>query len=249
MDGHIRNNLNRFLVGLLVLLLSGLTASGGCARFNAQSMNADGVRSFQQAQYSQAAQQFQNAINADPTDPAGYYNLALTYQRIGKTEQRQDMLKQAEDFYNRCLDRAPEHRDCYRALAVLLVEEGRTDEAFRLLENWADRSPNSSEARIELARLFGEFNDRKSSKEQLVRALSIDPDNARAWAALGKISEEDGDRPGALTNYQRSLSLNSFQPDLSARVASLQSLVSPTASPTLLPSSTQEASRNHSPQR
>lgn len=238
----------RSLVGLLTLF--SMAVACGCGSFSARGMNAEGVRLFQQSQYREAMQQFQQAIAADPANADGYYNLAAAYHRLGKAERRQSDLEQAERTYHTCLDRAPEHRECYRGMAVLLVEQNRTEEAFRLLEGWADRYPTSPDARIELARLLGEFNDRKGAEEQLVRALNADPDNSRAWAALGKIREEMGDRGQALTNYQRSLYLNRFQPDVSARVASLQTLVGSTQ-PMLTPpeSATLEASRDSLPRR
>jgi tetratricopeptide (TPR) repeat protein len=207
-------------VWLLAMVFS--TALGGCGSFAARGYNADGVRSFQQSQYQLALQQFQQAIYEDPTNPDGYYNLAATYHRMGKISRHQADLDQAENFYNQCLDHDPDHRDCYRGLAVLLVEQNRTHEAFRLIEGWADRSPASPDARIELARLSEEFGDRRASKEYLVEALAIDPNDPRALAALGRIREELGERRQALANYQRSLYFNPFQPELTARVAVLR---------------------------
>jgi tetratricopeptide (TPR) repeat protein len=202
-------------IGLLVVV-------SGCGSFVARGYNAEGVRSFQQAQYQLALTQFGEAIHEDPANPDGYYNLAATYHRIGKTSKRQTDLDQAESFYNQCLDHDPEHRDCYRGLAVLLVEENRTQEAFRLIEGWAGRQPASADARIELARLNEECGDKKSAQDHLVEALTIEPNNARALAALGKIREELGQRAQAVANYQRSLYLNPFQPELAAHVAALQ---------------------------
>ena len=202
-------------VGLLMVV-------SGCGSFAARGYNADGVRSFQQSQYQLALTQFGKAIHEDPADPDGYYNLAATYHRIGKISKHQTDLDQAESFYNQCLDHDPEHRDCYRGLAVLLVEENRTQEAFRLIEGWAARQPPSADARIELARLNEEFGDKKSAQDHLVEALTIDPNNARALAALGKVREELGQRAQAVANYQRSLYLNPFQPELAAHVAALQ---------------------------
>jgi tetratricopeptide (TPR) repeat protein len=203
------------VVGLLI-------AVSGCGSFAARGYNADGVRNFQQSQYQLALTQFGKAIHEDPSNPDGYYNLAATYHRIGKISKHQTDLDQAESFYNQCLDHDPEHRDCYRGLAVLLVEENRTQVAFRLIEGWAARQPPSADARIELARLNEEFGDKKSAQDHLVEALTIEPNNPRALAALGKIREDLGQRAQAVANYQRSLNLNPFQPELAAHVATLQ---------------------------
>lgn len=199
-----------------------LLGLAGCGEFNAQTRNADGVRLFQQARYQEAAKQFQEAAYAEPTNADAYYNLAATYHRIGKQEHRQADLDQAESYYNLCLDRNAAHTDCYRGLAVLLAEQGRNDEAFRLLEGWVQREPNSADAKVELARLNDEFGNRQVAKDQLIEALAVQPDNARALTALGKIREEAGETSQALANYQRSLCYDNRQPQVAARVTALQ---------------------------
>ena len=107
----------------------------------------------------------------------------------------------------------------------MLVEQGRSEEAFRLLEGWTTRSPMSADAKIELARLSEEFGDRDAAKEHLLAALTDDPYNARALAAVGKINEEEGNLTQALSNYKRSLWHDRFQPEVAARMTALQRAV------------------------
>ncbi len=186
-------------------------------------MNAEGVRLFEQARFTEAMDRFERAIAADPTAGDGYYNLAATYHRIGAANGRKADRTQAERYYYLCLDRSPDHRECHRGLAVLLVEQGRSEEAFRLLESWAAKNPALPDPKIELARLSEEFGDRDAAKQHLADALLRDPTNARALAALGRLRELEGDTAQALANYQQSLLADRFQPDISARVAMLQS--------------------------
>ena len=204
---------------ILVIVLLGLS---GCGGFNAQGRNSEGVRLFQQARYQEAAKHFQEATYADPNNADAYYNLAATYHRIGKVEHRQADLDQSETYYNLCLDRNDDHTECYRGLAVLLAEQGRDDEAFRLVEGWVQRQPTSAEAKVELARLNDEFGNRQAAKEHLIEALAVQPDNPRALTALGKIREDDGDKAQALANYQRSLGFDNRQPQVASRISALQ---------------------------
>lgn len=215
------------LVSLAAALIS--AASTGCA-WTAHSDNIAGVGFFEQGNYAAATQKFQQAIEADPNDADSYYNLAATYHRQGKLANQPAQLQQAETYYHLCLDRNPDHRDCYRGLAVLLVEENRADDAFTLIQRWGEHSPTSADPKIELARLFQEFGDKTAAQAHLQDALTIAPDNARALAALGKLKEESGDPTQALNVYQRSLASNQFQPEVEARVATLQAVV-PGAAP------------------
>ena len=207
-------------------LLLTLVTSAGCSLV-AHGQNVEGVRLHQQGNYQAALVNFQQALASNPNSADAYYNLGATYHRLGKLYQRETDFDQAEGYYNQSLDHDPEHREAYRGLAVLLVEQGRSEEGFRLVEGWVDRSPSAAIPKIELARLFEEFGDRDAAKEHLVDALSVEPNNTQALAALGKIHEELGNYPQALADYQRSLAHDRFQPEVAARVVALQSALGP----------------------
>ncbi len=198
-----------------------VTSGVGCG-WMASSQNVTGVGLFEQGSYPAALQEFQMAIQTDPENADSYYNVAATYHRTGKLSHNPSDLQQAETYYHLCLDRNPDHHDCYRGLAVLLVEEGRGTDAFSLLQRWTEHSPSSPEPRIELARLFEEFGDKKSAESHLQEAIALQPNNYRALTALGHIKEQSGDSGQALAVYQRSLAANQNQPQVEARVASLQ---------------------------
>ncbi len=188
----------------------------------ATGQNVEGTRLYQQGQYSAALQRFQQAVANDPTNADAYYNMAATFHRMGVMSGNQSYLAQSETLYNQCLDINEKHVDCYRGLAVLLVETGREDRAFNLHKHWAMKRPESADARIELARLFYEFGDKQQAQLHLDQAVQLDPQNWRTWKSLAFLAEESGDLPRAQANYQRSFALNNLQPSVAARIASLQ---------------------------
>ena len=215
-----------------------LALAAGCSMFAARGKNAEGVRLSQQARYHEAMQQFQDATYLDPSNPDGYYNLAATYHCLGSLQNSEPDLKRAEDHYRMCLGHDPNHTECYRGLAVLLAEQDRRDEAFRLIEGWVERQPDVADAKIELARLHEEFGDPSAAREHLIDALKVDPRHPRALAALGKIREEMGEIAEALRAYQRSIQYDQRQPQLASRIAALQSRMIPTLSVTVPPAPT-----------
>jgi Tfp pilus assembly protein PilF len=200
----------------------------GC-KIAADGQNLQGVRLYQQGQYDAAMREFQKAIGNDPENADAYYNMAATMHRTGVARNDQNLLSQSETLYNRCLDKDPENTDCHRGLAVLLAETGRSDRAFALLKNWAIRSPNNADARVELARMYEEYGDLSSAKGYLTEALQIDQQDARAWNALARLREQSGEYTQALANYQQSLRLNRFQPEVAERIASLNHTISQSA--------------------
>lgn len=223
---HTENQNQSFMLAASLVLL----AAVGCNTVTSQAKNSEGVRLYQQGAYQQAAAEFQEAIAAKPESPDGYYNLAASLHKTGTLYSRPDDLRQSEVLYNQCLERDPNHTECYRGLAVLLTETDRRDAAFRLLNNWNMASPDNPDPKIELARLLEETGQQKDASAQLVAALTVDPNNARAFTALGRLRDQEGDYRQALADYQRSLELNRFQPEVTARVAALNAALG-TATP------------------
>jgi len=213
----------RLLLGLL--LASSLLGASGC-QWAASGQNATGARLYEQGQYSAALQQFQKVIATDPTNADGYYNLAATNHRLGNQRGDLQQLTQAEALYNQCLDHDPNHVECHRGLAVLLIDTGRPDRAFALVKNWAAQNPQFAEPRIELARLYEEANDPGTALKYLEDAVQKDANNSRAWLALARLREQSGDLQQALQNYQRSLAINNLQPMAAERVAALSRQIS-----------------------
>ena len=202
----------------------------GCGMM-AHGQNAEGVTLYQQGYYHRALESFQQAVVSNPDSGDAYYNIAATYHQLSKVDTQHGYAEQAESYYNQALDHAPDHVDCHRGLAVLLVEQGSSDKAYRLLERWADRSPSLAAPHVELARLYEEFDDDNGAREQLLSAIEVEPTNPRALTALGQLNEKEGNYSQALANYQRSLWHDAMQPEVQARIAALQSSTIPATAP------------------
>ncbi len=229
-----------------MLLLAALIAPG-CA-FQGKRLNGQGVQLYQQGNLDGAQVAFQQALAHEPLNSNVYYNLARVHHQRGKQLNSAADLEKAEGYYHLALDHDGDNRDCYRALAVMLIEQDRSDQAFTMMERWAMRSPKAAEPRVELARLYEEFNEVEPAKEKLMEALKLEPNNPRALAALGNLHERQGNYTQALADYKRSLFYNQQQPEVAARVASLQlavprlSQVNVSAPPPLTPTVGQQFS-------
>ncbi len=210
----------RLITFKIVILVVLSTAMTGC-RWTGMGKNSLGVQLYQQGRYAEALQQFETAKQTDPGNPDSYYNLASTYHRMGVSQKDTKLIEQAESLYNQCLDISPNHTACYRGLAVLLAESNRSDKAFTLLKNWSQKNPTLADARIELARLNQEYGHTKLAEQYLDEAIAMEPNNAGAWAAKGRLRESTGDLAQARQNYAQSLSINSLQPDVYQRVAAI----------------------------
>ncbi len=205
---------------LMLVAISPVLSSAGC-HWGASGKNALGAQLHQQGQYTAALQQFQQVVTEDPTNPDGYYNLAATTHRLANQRNDESLFRNAEALYNQCLDHSPNHVECHRGLAVLLMDTARPDRAFTLLKNWAAQNPLSAEPRVELARLYEEAGEPNTALKYLEDAVQQDANNSRAWLALARLRENSGDLPQALQNYQRALALNNTQPMIGERISAL----------------------------
>ncbi len=203
----------------LFLLLSVTAGCGGMGRND----SAQGVQLYQQGNYLGAVNHFQQALARQPGNPDCFYNLGATYHQQAKVFGSTADREVAEQYYHLCLARNPDHVACQRALAVLLVEENRSDQAVAGLQQWAASRPGNPQPHIELARLAEEHGDVREAENQLLDALALDPANPRALVALGQLREAAGDSSQALIDYSRSLAVDPQQPVVAARVAALNS--------------------------
>jgi tetratricopeptide (TPR) repeat protein len=193
------------------------------------------VQLYQQGNYLGAVNHFQQALARQPGNPDCFYNLGATYHQQAKVFGSEADRQVAEQYYHLCLARNPDHIACQRALAVLLVEENRSDEAVAGLQQWAAARPTNPQPHVELARLAEEHGDVREAENQLLDALAIDPNNPRALVALGQLREAAGDPSQALIDYSRALAVDPKQPVVAARVAALNSAQAATMRTAALP--------------
>ena len=206
-------------VALIVGLLSGAT---GC-NVGSQNAQVSGRQAFDVGNYSQAINQFQQAVNRNPRDADALYNLAASYVQVGKQQKNSQFLSNAEQLYRQSIANNPQHVAAHRGLSALLIETGREQYAFDLLKEWQTRSPQSAEPLIELARLYQEYGDNRHATDMLADAIKVDNNNIRALKAMGRVRELQGQSSLALDNYYRVLQLDGQQTDVAARVNDLRS--------------------------
>lgn len=117
---------------------------------------AEAVELMSSGRYHDALTSFRLALRSDPQDPAILQQIAMTYTRIGMTEQ-------ASKTYRQVLEGNPRSAGAHYGLAFLLAREGRTDEAIQHLESFLAMPPDGADAqrhvehaRATLAELRGE---------------------------------------------------------------------------------------------
>ena len=100
---------------------------------------AEALELMSSGRYHDALTSFRLALRSDPQDPAILQQIAITYTRIGMTEQ-------AAKTYRQVLERNPRSAGAHYGLGFLLLREGRTDEAVQHLESFLAMPPDGADA-------------------------------------------------------------------------------------------------------
>ncbi|MEM7455518.1 MAG: tetratricopeptide repeat protein [Planctomycetota bacterium] len=206
-----------FVLGLIAVI-------SGC-NLRSNSLNENGVRAFQNGNVSMAINEFQKAMIENPASADAYYNLGASYFALGRQNQNEQWLEQAEQLYRNAIQLDDQHIDAHRGLAALLVETEREEFAFDLLQTWQARHPESTAPLIELARLHQEYGDNRRATDLLADALKLDGNDPRALKAMGHIREVQGEYQLALENYNRALQIDPRLTDTADRISALQSRI------------------------
>ncbi len=94
-------------------------------------------------------------------------------------------LAAAEQMYRRMLERYPQLVETYLALARLLVEQRRAEEAVTVLREALRVRPKAKEARLQLAELYREHRDYQAAAACLSEYLALAPGDSDALYTLG----------------------------------------------------------------
>ncbi len=99
----------------------------------------EGLELLKAQKYHEALTSFRLALREAPTDEAVNQQIAITYTRIGMTDE-------AKKTYRGVLDRDPAAAGAHYGLAFLLLREGRDTEAVEHLKAFLAQPPEGPEA-------------------------------------------------------------------------------------------------------
>ncbi len=99
----------------------------------------EGLELLKVAKYHEALTSFRLALRESPNDQAVSQQIAITYTRIGMTDE-------AKKTYRSVLERDPHAAGAHYGLAFLLLRDGREAEAVEHLRAFLAQAPEGEEA-------------------------------------------------------------------------------------------------------
>jgi Tfp pilus assembly protein PilF len=180
------------VAGLILTTIS----TTGCNRSpeaRAARFLEEGKRQFEKGDYTRAALQFFNAMEATPTVPEPYYQVALAYLASGDTRSGLVYLQKA-------LRKDPKHIPSQVKLCELMLmslDEDQTAEAKERLINVVAGNPDNVDALTALALAEWQTKNFAEAEKHLRHAIERSPSDMKPLVALTRVKLGQGDMAGA----------------------------------------------------
>ena len=110
-------------------------------------------------------------------------------------------------FANFAVALEPNHPDCLSLLAVILAQQGRTDEAMLTHRAASSVGRPAPETHLRMGTLLSQHGAIADARVCFEAALAVDPDFVPALLNLAKLREDHGRRDEALSLYRKVLAL------------------------------------------
>jgi serine/threonine protein kinase/tetratricopeptide (TPR) repeat protein len=145
--------------------------------------------------YENAVEEFQRAVQIDPTSDDGFRGLATAYQRLGK-------LSDAEHTYLRAIELRPQYWGGYAWLGSFYWGQARYDDAARMFSQLIALAPDSFQGYSDLGGVYLTQDRYDDAIRELEKSVSIYP-TSDAYSNLATAYFYRGDYTTAARTYEK----------------------------------------------
>lgn len=142
-------------------------------------------------EYQNAHEEFMMLRECEPSSPRVIVGLAHTEWKLGRVKLAKELTEEAIKLADLCFP-------AYALMADILIEEGRKQDAVEFLLRELSLNGKRSGRRVQLAELYFELHDNKSSFEQLRLALIDYPNDEGLLIRTARMHLDSGDNEKAL---------------------------------------------------
>ena len=118
------------------------------------------------------------------------HTMALVH--LGTCLIARDRAEQAEKPLNTALQIDPTHSDAWYQRGLLYLDFGRLEDSMRDFENAAENDEHHIDARLKIASLLHESEDKKGAAAAWRKVLDVDPEHRLARRRLEECRERSG---------------------------------------------------------
>jgi len=185
---------------ILAALLAGMISGCGSAEDSSARFIESGKELMEQGEFDKARLEFKNALQINPLEAEGYYQLALIDEKNQKWKGMYSNLVTVES-----LD--PNHVPAIVKLGQLLVVSGQLEEAMKKAEKALSLEPENSDAILLKATTLIKQENFGMAEVEINRVLAKDPQHMEALTAKIMLYKNSGQINKALTAADEALTL------------------------------------------
>jgi tetratricopeptide (TPR) repeat protein len=149
----------------------------------------------EQGNYDMAASFLQQGIDADPSNRDAYRQLGKLYQKLGMTQE-------AMDVYNQWMTNRPTDAVPYYEQARALIGMGQLADALPYVQQFQALTDGETSSYPMAASLYHQLKMPEQEAAALSGWVSQAPGSVEAHQAMAQFYSRNGDKPGALAEYQ-----------------------------------------------
>lgn len=175
---------------------------------------AEGIKALEAANYEQAALLFSKAVEADPTDFAACFHLALAQSFLGRDAE-------AIQTYRKTLELKPGLYEAELNLGIVLLRQKQAAEAVAVLASAARKKPNEVRPRLYLGQALLAAGEPARAEQAFQAAVELDPKSAPAELGLAQAQARQNRLSDAAPHFRRAAELDDGFRDALLELAAL----------------------------
>lgn len=168
-----------------------------------------------------AEDSYMEALKLEPKNPYTYTEIGRIYAKTAnllsksedKNQETQNKINEyfakALEQYNKAIEIKSDYSPAHYETAVIFETQGKLKEAIAKMEINKQILPNDAGTAFQLASLYYKAQDFVKAKEEFIRAIIIDPNFSNARYFLGLLYDREGNKEGAIDQFNRIAILNS----------------------------------------
>ncbi|MBZ5647042.1 MAG: tetratricopeptide repeat protein [Acidobacteriia bacterium] len=152
----------------------------------------------QRSNLSAAEGDLTRAIQIGPQSP-------MAYSKMGLLRRKQDRFKEAEQFFEKALDRDPAYFESLQGLADLYMDQKKPDAALARVKAQVAKLPNNTHFNYLLGSLYLRLGERIQAESAFKNAVAADGGNVDALVVLAQLFYERGAVESASGCYEQAI--------------------------------------------
>lgn len=173
-----------------------------------------GMQALEAENYDLASQMFSKAVEADTTDYAARFHLALSYSFLNRDTE-------AIEQYRKVLELKPGLYEAELNLGIVLLRQKAAAEAVPHLQGAIEKKPKEFRPQIYLAEALLASSEFPRAEEHFRLSSEIDPKSAAAWLGLGRAMARQNRLADAAPHFRKAAELDASFKDVLLELASL----------------------------